>query len=162
MSKLRLIGTVIWIIFSTFMLGQNGAGMSTLVALGLSIILGLIFCFSMKYGFICSCAVWGLGYYITPYALAYFDNEGVNSGTITTVISDALIVVFMIGMMIVIPVILFKTHKETRERVRQNWDNDVICCPACGRTAVHYLELKGYWKCTRCGHTWTDDYTPFL
>lgn len=162
MSKLRLVGSIIWIIINTYMLGQYGAGMSTLVALGISVVLGIIFCLTIKYGFICSCIMWALGYYVTPYALAYFDEEGVNSGTIAEMISGSLLVVFMIGMMIMIPVILFKGHKERRDRVQQNWDNDVIGCPRCGSRSVHYLEFKGYWKCTRCGHTWTDDYTPFF
>lgn len=154
---LRLLGSVIWIIISTLALGQDGAGMSTLVALGISVILGIIFYCSKKYGFICSCVMWGLGFYVTPYAIAAFDQYGVNSETIGELISGSVIVLFMVGMMIMFPVLFFKTSKERRDRVQKNWDNDVIGCPYCGSRAVHYLESKGYWKCTKCKSTWTDD-----
>jgi hypothetical protein len=163
MKKLRLAGAVLLIIVSTVMLGRDGAGMTNYVALLISLVFGLIYYFGKRrYAWLGAVAMWGLGFYITPYALKYFDKKGVNGESIVNVIAGGFEVVIIVGVMIAIPIWIFQSHEDKRNRIDKNRREDIIGCPSCGSRAVHYVELDGRWKCTKCKCSWTDDYTPFF
>ena len=111
--------------------------------------------------------------YITPIAMPYFEEEGVNAYTIGELLNGIGVVAVIVGLPIFVIGAYFKEKQENYERKNRNQRNGKNCCPKCGRTSIHYIQphlekkqygwdddeytieqVNGYWKCTFCKYSW--------